>query len=95
MKQGVPPISHAWTPDGQYILFGAPNPADLPGWELWRVPVEGGKPEKMGLQKRWGLWDLTVHPNGRQLAFASRGGPSDESELWVLENFLPGAEGSK
>lgn len=95
MKQGVPPISHTWTPDGRYILFGAPNPADLPDWVLWRVPVEGGKPEKIGLQKRWGMWDLTVRPDGRQLAFASRGGPSDESELWVLENFLPPAEGSK
>ncbi len=95
MKQGVPGISHAWSPDGRYILFGAPELTDLPTWDLWRVPVEGGKPEKIGLQKRWGVWDLTVHPGGRQLMFASRGGASSDSELWVLENFLPPAEGSK
>ncbi|MFZ2053312.1 MAG: tetratricopeptide repeat protein [Candidatus Aminicenantales bacterium] len=96
MKQGVPPISLTWAPDGRYILFGAPDLTNLRVWDLWRVPVEGGKPpEKMGLQTRWGMWDLTVHPSGRQLAFASRGGPSDESELWVLENFLPPAKSSK
>jgi Tol biopolymer transport system component len=91
-KQGMPGFSHTWTPDGLSILFAASDPEDLPIWELWRVPVEGGiPPEKMGLRKRWGIWDLTVRPDGRRLAFASRGGPSDESELWVLENFLPAA----
>jgi Tol biopolymer transport system component len=90
MMRGVPTISHAWTPDGQYILFSAPDLTNLRVWDLWRVPVEGGAaPEKVGLQTKWGMLDLTVHPNGRQLAFAGRGGPSDESELWVLENFLP------
>jgi Tol biopolymer transport system component len=95
MKQGVPGISHTWAPDGRSILFGAPDLTDMRVWDLWRVPVEGGKPEKMGLQTRWGMWDLTVHPDGRQLAFAGRGGPSDESELWVLENFLPPAKSPK
>jgi hypothetical protein len=27
--------------------------------------------------------------DGRKLAFAGRGGASTDSELWVLENFLP------
>jgi Tol biopolymer transport system component len=94
-KRGMPGFSHTWTPDGRFILFAASDPDDMPTWELWRVAVEGGKPpEKMGLRKRWGIWDLTVRPDGRRLAFASRGGPSDESELWVLENFLPPAAGS-
>ncbi|MDP2996238.1 MAG: tetratricopeptide repeat protein [Bryobacterales bacterium] len=88
-KQGVPGVDHAWTPDGRYILFSAPDPSDLPVWNLWRVSLEGGKPEKMGLQRRWGIWDLTVRPDGRQLTFAGREGASTDSELWVLENFLP------
>ena len=94
-KRGTPGINHTWVPDGRYIVFGAPDPSDLRVWDLWRVPVEGGTPEKMGLQRRWGLWDLTVRPDGRQLALAGRGGASTDSELWVLENFLPPAESSK
>jgi Tol biopolymer transport system component len=97
VKQGVPGISHTWSSDGRYILLAAPDLTDLRVWYLWRVPVEGGKqPEKMGLEwAKWGMWDLTVHPDGTKLAFAGRGAPSDESELWVLENFLPRSEGSK
>jgi Tol biopolymer transport system component len=94
-KQGTPGGNHTWTPDERYIVFGAPDPSDLRVWDLWRVPVEGGRPEKMGLQRRWGILDLTVRPDGRQLAFAGRGGSSMDSELWVLENFLPPAESSK
>jgi Tol biopolymer transport system component len=88
-KPGTPTTNHTWSPDGRFILFGAPDPSDLRTWELWRVPVEGGKPEKMGLQRSWGIWHISVHPDGRQLVFAGRGGASTDSELWVLENFLP------
>jgi Tol biopolymer transport system component len=88
-KQGTPGVDHTWTPDGRYILFSAPDQSNLQNWELWRVPLEGGKPEKMGLQRRWGFWDLTVRPDGRQLTFAGRGGASSDSELWVMENLLP------
>ncbi len=83
-KEGAPGGPHTWTPDGRYIMFST-----LPGWALWRVPVEGGKPEKAGLERPWGILDLTIHPEGRQIAFAGRGGPSDLSEVWVMENFLP------
>jgi Tol biopolymer transport system component len=88
-KHGMPSASNTWAPDGRYILFGAPDPSDPRGWELWRVPVEGGKPEKLGLQRRWGIWHISIRPDGRQLVFAGRGGASTDSELWVLENFLP------
>jgi Tol biopolymer transport system component len=89
IEAGMPSFQHKWSADGRHILFSAPDPSDLPNFILWRVSVEGGKPEKMGLQRRWGIWDLTVRPDGRQIAFAGRGGPSSASELWVLENFLP------
>jgi len=88
-KQGTPGVDHTWTPDGRYILFSAPDRSDLRIWDLWRIPVEGGKPEKAGLQRMWPMWDLTIHPDGRRLTFAGRGGASTDSELWVLENFLP------
>jgi Tol biopolymer transport system component len=88
-KMGTPGIHQAWSPDGRYILFSAPDTSDMRVWDLWRIPVEGGKPEKAGLQRSWGMFDLTVRPDGRKLAFAGRGGASTDSELWVLENFLP------
>ena len=94
-ETGTPPMYHRWSPDGRHIFFGGLDQQDRPNWKLWRVPIEGGKPEGMGLQRQWGLWDLTVSPDGRQIAFAGRGGASTESELWILENFLPPAESSK
>jgi Tol biopolymer transport system component len=89
VKMSSPDVSHVWAPDGRYILFSAPDPANMRSWDLWRMPVAGGKPEKIGLQRTWGIWSLTLRPDGRQLAFTGRGGPSDEAELWVMENFLP------
>jgi Tol biopolymer transport system component len=91
-KPGTPGGSHTWSRDGRYILFSALDPDDLPLWVLWRVPVEGGPPERIGLQRRWGIYGLTVHPGGRQIALAGRGGPSTSSEVWMIENFLPGSE---
>jgi Tol biopolymer transport system component len=94
-KRGTPHGDHTWTPDGRYIVFSAPEPSDMPVWDLWRIPVEGGKPETMGLQKRWGIRPLTVRADGRSIAFANRGGASTDSEVWVMENFLPPAGNSK
>jgi len=87
--RGTPGIHHDWSPDGRYILFSAPDLSDMRIWDLWRIPSEGGVPEKIGLQRSWGIYNVTVHPDGRQVAFAGRGGASTDSELWVLENFLP------
>jgi Tol biopolymer transport system component len=94
-KLGMPAGNHTWTPDGRYIVFSTPEPSDMRIWDLWCIPVEGGKPEKMGLRKSWGISHLTMRPDGRRIAFANRGGASTESELWVLENFVPPAGNSR
>jgi Tol biopolymer transport system component len=86
---GAPSQSLAWTADGRYILFSQYDRADFTIKELWRVPAEGGKPEKMGLQKKWGIFSITVHPDGRQIAFASKLTADTATEVWVMENFLP------
>jgi Tol biopolymer transport system component len=88
-RGGMPGGNQIWTPDGRFILFCVPSPNDLMLRELWRVPAEGGKPEKIGLDHRWGINSLTVHPGGRQIAFSGRGGHLTDNEVWVVENFLP------
>ena len=89
IEWGTPGIDQAWSPDGQYILFAAPDLNDMRNCDLWRISVDGGNPEKVGLQRSWGIISPTFSPDGRKLAFAGRGGASTDSELWVLENFLP------
>ena len=86
-----------WTPDGRYILFGTrkrspafPNHPDEPV-ELWRVPAEGGEPQKLlamdGLLVIDRLLNLSIHPDGQRIVFT---GGKKESEVWAIENFLPG-----
>jgi len=75
----------AWTPDGRHLLFGR-RIGDTT-IQLWRVPSEGGKPQKTGLTfEGWGV-DVRMHPDGRRIAFASK--RAGKNEVWVMENFLP------
>jgi Tol biopolymer transport system component len=86
--QMVWPWSTAWAPDSRGVLFvKQPNP-DNPKTELWLVPVQGGEPRKLDLGAP-DMRELCVHPDGRRIAFTSGG---DRSEVWVMENFLPGAK---
>ena len=57
---------------------------DQPGpTELWRVTPEGGEPQK--LLEMDGLSDISVHPDGRHIAFTSG---RIQMEIWAMENFL-------
>ena len=82
----------AWSPDGRHLLFARLGPADgRPGFELWRISVDGGEPESLGLRMD-GLFPtgLNVHPNGRSLALTA--GKPRSQETWVIRNLLPPAE---
>jgi Tol biopolymer transport system component len=82
------PASLAWTSDSESVLFvKQPNPGD-PKTELWVIPAQGGEPRKLDLAAP-NMRELVVHPDGRRIAFTSGG---DRSEVWVMENFLPGAK---
>ena len=88
-----------WTPDGRYLFFlGNPkNEATETGdpwWasKLWRVPVEGGEPQNLGLTMKYDTY-LSFHPDGRRIAF---NGPVIRARgVWAIENFLPGFTADK
>ncbi len=79
------PAPIAWAPDGRSVLsVRQPNSQDS-RTELWLIPVQGGEPRKLGLTAE-NMSDLSVHPDGRHIAFTAG---HDRSEVWVMENFLP------
>jgi hypothetical protein len=77
LRQGL-----AWTPDQRFLLWVRGDDRSL-----WKVPVSGGQPEKVGIPME-NIKNLAVHPDGRQLVFdAATEDPTHE--IWALENFLP------
>ncbi len=78
----IPGGSIPWTPDGRGLLVKKITSA---GSELWLVPVSGEAPRKVDLDIR-NTGTIRMHPDGRQVAFDSR---EFNTEVWVLENFLP------
>jgi Tol biopolymer transport system component len=67
-----------WSPDGKYVYFTELKD----GTSLWRMPAEGGIPQKVWHSKNWA--DVFgIHPDGKQIAFAIR---ELEMEIRVIEN---------
>ena len=87
----------AWAPDGRYVLFEKEK-SDPP--EVWRIPAEGGKAEKLLEWKvplggsLWG-WEMRLHPNGRRVAYTKQSGERARVEVWAIDNFLPGFTASR
>ena len=78
----------AWTPDGRYIIFSGKNPGSG-GHPLYRISVESGEIDRLGL-KMSRYHSLSVHPDGKHIAFSCWGTTSKSGEVWVMENLLPG-----
>jgi Tol biopolymer transport system component len=74
--------SVAWVPDGEYVLF---TKGEKKGTSLWRISPEVKEPKKLWQSEQY-LEGLSIHPDGRRLAFYTA---SMEEEIWVMENFLP------
>jgi Tol biopolymer transport system component len=77
----------AWAPDGLSLLFGTQTSPGGLKTELWLISVQGGEPRKLELTAE-NMRDLSVHPDGRHVAFTAG---QRRSEVWVMENFLPKA----
>jgi Tol biopolymer transport system component len=83
-------VVHGWTADGLSVLVArwvelapdAPPPTRMA--TLWRVPVSGAAPVSTGLTMD-AIRDVSVHPDGRRIAFNAG---FKRSEHWVLENLL-------
>jgi Tol biopolymer transport system component len=74
-----------WSPEGRYVYFDKRTPV---GWELWRVPSDGGEAEYLQL-RMFRFLHLNIHPDGQRIVFSSMVGDMMLPEIWVMENFLP------
>ncbi len=82
-------IFHVWSADGKYIFLPKYcQPKENKNWDLWRIPVDGGEAQSMGLELS-PFWWLSVHPDGRHIAFSNQGSSYELPAVWVMENFLP------
>ena len=86
----VKPWKLTWAPDSRQILFIRPvgRPGEVMRSELWGVPVQGGEQRSLGFSVPQDVGSLSIHPDGKQLAFHVGEGVA---EVWVMENFLPSA----
>jgi Tol biopolymer transport system component len=91
-EQGNFLFRHTWSADGKYIFCTrrAGKGGINSRFELWRVPVAGGQPQKTDFEMPGAIDNLSAHPDGMHLAFENRA-PMSESpaEVWALENFMP------
>ena len=76
-----------WAPDGRQLLFARASGPLNKEEELWRIPAEGGEPQKLALDlTAKQLASLRFHPDGTRIAFTAG---DRKEEVWVMENFLP------
>jgi Tol biopolymer transport system component len=88
-----------WSPDGRYLFIVTGGQGGQPS-QLWRVPAEGGEPQKLdvNMQRQWYVRSVgghaphfpAVHPDGRRLVFETGTRRDMAHEVWVMENLLPG-----
>jgi Tol biopolymer transport system component len=87
---GEGPYSQLWSRDGKYIIFPypkKPTSGELE-WNLMRIPFEGGENQLIKMDIL-GIYDPSLHPDGRTLSFESTGYSKPENNIWAMENFLP------
>jgi Tol biopolymer transport system component len=86
---GIPSL----TSDFRAIVYLKMTKKDvLERYELWRVSVEGGEPQRIGTVSARRLVGIRLHPDGRRVAIMDL---KIHHEVWVMENFLPPAKAAK
>jgi dipeptidyl aminopeptidase/acylaminoacyl peptidase len=91
IRAGAP---FSWTPDGKYILYSMKSPdKEDDKWDLYRISIKGGNPEKLGLEMGGFMSNLSIHPDGKKIAFSIT--EPANAEVWMMENFRPKEEAKK
>jgi Tol biopolymer transport system component len=83
-------IAPAWSHDGRYVFFSKRQKPQGEGniWDLYCVSAETGEAKKIDLSMVH-FRNFSVHPDGQRIAFSSMGANPEQSQVWVMENFLP------
>lgn len=79
----------AFSSGGDYIYFARPLPNSKDRFGLWRIAIAGGQAQPLGVEMPTNPNSLTVHPNGRQLAYVTR---NNSMEVWAMDNILKPAK---
>ncbi|MFC2161829.1 TolB family protein, partial [Acidobacteriota bacterium] len=87
-------INLAWSIDGKRIYFYSQTDPANEQWDMWMYSMEDKQAQKTNLKMSY-FRHLSVHPNGRHLAFSSSGVTIPSDEVWVMENFLPKTKDKK
>lgn len=74
----------AWTPAGDALIAGVVTGEKS---ALWRLPLDGGEARALPLGAP--KYGVSLHPDGRRIAFTAG---NIQSEIRVIENFLPGMQ---
>jgi Tol biopolymer transport system component len=91
IRAGAP---FTWTPDGKYIFYSMKFPQkEIEKWDMYRIPAKGGEPEKLELEMGGFITNLSIHPDGRHIAFSVT--EESNAEIWEMQNFLPKEETAK
>ena len=87
-------VSAVWEPEDRSLVFAMGSTLDE--LSLWRIGVEGGEPEKLGVTQEFlGLHGMSLHPDGNRVAYQATKGGKYRTDVWVMENFLPEMRASK
>ena len=87
-QEGNPIMTPAWSADGRYLYFSKLQKSPGAMMDLYRVSVDGGEAQKIDVAMNH-IRHLSVHPDGQRIAFSSMGANPEQSQVWVMENFLP------
>lgn len=93
-QEGSQIMTPAWSADGRYIYFSKLQQVSGAMMDLYRVSVDGGEAQKIDLTMAR-FRHFSVHPDGQHFAFSSIGASPQQSQVWVMENFLPAESKSK